>query len=144
MAKTKNKTIFLLGNLIKIVLLFYFTTARNSSSDILMYMKNIYFLIFIAIFAALPLSVNAIGFGGRIIATIPCNLGTSVALFITTPTPGAFLYIPGVSTLYKNYNLSPSRWVLGNFSPGGICTIGVCPFCVAIPMTGTIQQVGTS
>jgi len=109
-------------------------------------MKNIYFLVFISLFIITPLSANAIGFGGKITFKVSCLAGQSL-LVITAPTPGLFLYIPGSSTLYKNYSLSVGKWVLGNYSPGGICWFSPCSFLcppIPIPANGTIQQVGTS
>ena len=100
------------------------------------------FLIFILILSVL-FSINTnralafIGFGGQIIATITCTNG--VLLFLGQPSSGAYLFSP-TSKIYSFYNLMPSTWLLGTFTPGGVCNMG--PYSISV--MGTIKTVGTS
>ncbi|TAL48829.1 hypothetical protein EPN83_03505 [Patescibacteria group bacterium] len=107
------------------------------------------FVVWLTPVGALALSLGSAAartFGGRILAVIGCNAGGS-AVLVGPPKPGLFLYQPPASTLYNRKNLTPVRWVLGNYTPGGVCVItigGLIPTPVALPIQGTISKIGTS
>ena len=99
----------------------------------------------------LPISVNALSipgfggsFGGRILTVIPCTCSASLLLIVGPPKGGSFIYRPGVSTLYRNYRLTPGNWALGNSSGRDVCLTGVPPFCVPAGNGPIIRRMGTS
>jgi hypothetical protein len=108
--------------------------------------KSFAILILTAIFFLLLLTpayaVNI--FGGRVLFFLPCNTG--IAVTIGPPRPGFFLYVPFLSTTYREYQVRPPSLVLGNYTPVGLCIfgLGVPPFGYTIPTQGTIKQIGTS
>lgn len=85
---------------------------------------------------------GALPFGGFVYMQKPCNVGW--ALMIGPPTPGTYLYVPGASRLYLMFSPHVGHWLLGNYSPGGVCILGVCPKCIITPIDATIQMLGTS
>ena len=115
--------------------------------------KRVYF-IFISVLiilmalpsAALALSIPGLGgsFGGRIIAVIPCTCSFSMLIIVGPPKGGSFIFRPGVSKLYANYTLLPTRWVLGNSSGTDVCLTGIPPFCVSVGRGSIIGKIGTS
>lgn len=105
-----------------------------------------------AAFAIWVKSTGALlGFGGRITSVIPCTCGPvplSTAVTVVGPSPGIFLNIVGVSSLFSHYQIyRPGPFVVGGWAPSGaICMIGLPPDCVPVltPPIGTIISVGTS
>ncbi|MBI3019797.1 MAG: hypothetical protein HYY60_00510 [Parcubacteria group bacterium] len=90
--------------------------------------------------AALPLV-----FGGRIIATIPCTCSGGLWISVGPPRPMAgIVYQVGVSVLFSFYSLLPSEHILGTYVPGGVCFVGIPPYCTSIATLGTIVVAGTS
>ena len=111
-----------------------------------MFKKSFLYLIFgiiflSFIFAAKPVDA-LLGFGGRILYTVPCATGMLVA--IGPPRPGLFMWMPTTLT-YSWYQLRPGPWALGAYFLGGSCA---CPYgnceAGAIPALGTMIVVGTS
>ena len=117
-------------------------------------MKRIVYFVFIAVLIAslilpsttLALSIPGLGgsFGGRILAVIPCTCSLSMLLIVGPPKGGSFIFRPGVSKLYANYTLLPTRWVLGNSSGTDVCLTGIPPFCVSVGRGSIIGKIGTS
>ena len=91
--------------------------------------------------AAFPLA-----FGGNKILTTPCTCSGGFRLQVGPPRPINVLYQPGVSTLFSFYNFLPPGYILGTYSPGGVCIVGAPPAtpCAPIPVLGTIIIAGTS
>src|SRR3989344_5101636 len=93
---------------------------------------------------------NPIGgaFGGRITLVIPCTCSvppTMLKITVGPPSGGSFIYIPGVSTLYRFYKLLPPSWVLGLSFGRRECLIGIPPTCTPVGAGGTIiRMTGTS
>lgn len=89
-------------------------------------------------------TVSANTFGGRITIVIPCTCtpGTK-QISVGPPKGGDFLVTPG-SQVYDYGNISPGTWVLGDYSPGGVCAIRISGECVPKPTTGTVVKMGTS
>lgn len=87
-------------------------------------------------------------FGGRITSIIPCTCSvppTMLKITVGQPRGGSFLFIPGVSTLYRNYKLLPPSWVLGTSIGRRECLVGIPPACTSAGFGGTIiRMVGTS
>jgi len=103
----------------------------------------IFGIIFLSfIFAAKPVDA-LLGFGGRILYTVPCVTGMLVA--IGPPRPGLFMWMPGTLTFSWYQQWRPGPWALGTYFPGGAC---VCPYyqcwAGAIPALGTMIMIGTS
>ncbi|OGN21671.1 MAG: hypothetical protein A2915_04575 [Candidatus Yanofskybacteria bacterium RIFCSPLOWO2_01_FULL_41_34] len=87
-------------------------------------------------------------FGGRIILIIPCTCSvppTMLKITVGPPKEGSFIYIPGISTLYKFYKLLPPSWVLGTSLGRRECLVGIPPACFPAGAGGTIiKMTGTS
>jgi len=83
-----------------------------------------------------------LGFGGRILYTVPCATGMLVA--VGPPRPGLFMWMPTTLT-YSWYQIRQGPWALGGYVLGGACA---CPYgnCEvgAIPALGTMIVIGTS
>lgn len=113
-----------------------------------MFKKRI-FIFALLVFIVLPFffwpkpaaAIAFLGFGGRILNTIPCANG--LLLTIGPPRPGLYMWMWGTLT-FAWYQLRPPAWALGTFFPGGacICPYGACPG--VIPALGTIIMIGTS
>ncbi len=89
-------------------------------------------------------SVSANTFGGRITGIIQCTCTPGITqISVSPPKGGDFLLIPG-SQVYDYGNISPGTWVLGDYSPSGVCVIRISDECVPKPTTGTIVKIGTS
>ena len=87
-------------------------------------------------------------FGGRITTVIPCtcSVGSQVNI-IGFPSifSGSYLYFPGAAEIKGKGNVAPSRLILGHYSPGGTCRIGVEPYCTVLPISkGTLKIFGTN
>ncbi|MFP4539626.1 MAG: hypothetical protein ACLFNN_01655 [Candidatus Paceibacterota bacterium] len=91
---------------------------------------------------------TTIPFGGMVNTAIycSCNSGmTSYYLYISPPVGGPLLYVQGQSFQYPNRSLPrPGVWALGLYDTGGVCMVGVKPYCTSLPVMGTIDYVGTS
>jgi len=103
-------------------------------------------------FDVFALSLNPVNslVGGRKITTIPC-LCSPGTLMITVGPPrgGTFIYVPGISRLYRFYSLWPPSWSLGLASGNRTCyqpTPTQCPCCPGIPVGNgpIIRMMGTS
>ncbi len=82
-------------------------------------------------------------FGGTINDAEYCCDG-SIYLVVGTPRPGAVIFSPYISRLYKYYEIfTPGPWVLGDAIPGGYCDL-VDADCEGGVPGNTIIQVGTS
>lgn len=101
-----------------------------------MYQKFLTLVMLLGFLAFLP-------FGGRVIQYIPCANG--IWFGVGPPKPGTFMFMPGISQLFRMFSLLPGVNVVGNATPGGAC---VCPFgnCLrgAIGAQGTVRLIGTS
>jgi hypothetical protein len=84
--------------------------------------------------------------GGKIRYIIPCtcNIPPSLLINVGFPNSGTFIYTPGISTLYKNFLLLPSRWVLGSSTGRSVCMTGFPPFCISVGSGAVITKIGTS
>ena len=83
-------------------------------------------------------------FGGRVTAMVPCTCSTGYQLTISGGlSTGTYLY--SNARLYRNFNVAPSKWVLGGYGSGGQCKITIPDGCVDLPITkGTITFIATS
>ena len=106
--------------------------------------KRIFIALIIALFMIAPTTSYALSFGGKVIFNLPCTVPPGLVLFVGPPRPGAFLYVPKVSTLYQFFKPIIGSWVLGNYVPLSGCVVGICPFCYIQPLMGTITKIGTS
>lgn len=90
-------------------------------------------------------SKGALGFGGEIMDVMVCDCSENIAIVVGTPTPGVYMYEP-TTILYEYYNLFTSgSWVLGTYTPGGVCLEISGPDCTPLANpTGTIDMAGTS
>ena len=99
-----------------------------------------------------PHQTNAAGlvnpFGGKVVMIIPCTCQvTGMAVYVVMPIPpyfGMFLWQPPITRPYLWYFPYPSVNILGNYVSGGVCLVGVAPYCVSVPVIGTMTQVGSS
>jgi len=85
-------------------------------------------------------------FGGPITNVFYCPCSWNLAIAVGLPSPGLFMYQPGVTMVYSFYQLfRPGPWVLGTYTPGGSCMQFIPYGCapMAFPQ-GTITEVGTS
>jgi len=88
-------------------------------------------------------------FGGKITTMIPCTCSSGYQINIAIPYKhaGFYLYLPGITKLYKRNLVYPTAWILGKYSSGGVCAITLPPpaVCGSLPITkGTITYIGTS
>ncbi len=111
-------------------------------------MKRKFFIILaaISVLTALttPVSVSALGFGGRIQAVTYCCNGILLRTGPPTPiTGGLFLYPWGAPIYQWGQIYRPGPWILGSYWPSGICLTGT--YCATtITALGTILYAGTS
>lgn len=88
-----------------------------------------------------------IPFGGTILTPFYCNQSNNWMLTLKPvgPTYATLLsYFMGTEA-FDYHTLPFSLYVVGTYSPPGICTIGACPYCVHIPTWGTIlPETGSS
>ena len=100
----------------------------------------------------IPHAVSAVGivnpFGGKVVMIIPCTCqATGIAVYVAMPIPpyfGMFLWQPPFTRPYLYYFPYPKVSIAGNYVVGGICAVGVPPYCYPVPVFGTMTQVGTS
>ena len=83
-------------------------------------------------------------FGGRILAVTSCSCSGGLRLEIGPPRPMDLLFQPGRSLLFSMYTLLPSEYVLGTYTPGGVCEALEEASCFPIPVAGTVTIVGTT
>lgn len=87
-------------------------------------------------------------FGGRVVMIIPCTCQvTGIAVYVIMPIPpyfGMLLWQPPITRPYLWYFPYPGVAILGNYVSGGVCMVGVAPYCYSVPVSGTMTQVGTS
>lgn len=84
-------------------------------------------------------------FGGPILKATFCTCSFNILLTVGPPLPGNYIYQPGVSIPYAYGQVFRSGpWVLGNWIPGGMCSMWIGKACVPLPSAGTILEVGTS
>jgi len=114
-------------------------------------MRRILFITLIITLSVLefPLIAQALSFGvpfgGKIVTSIPCTCSVGSWVTISFPRPGSFIYTPGLSQIYRNYNLfRPGPWAIGIASGFGTCLTGAPPACVPIGSGPIIRKVGTS
>ena len=91
-------------------------------------------------------AVTGVSFGGALLFPFFCEDSVTWLLTIQ-PLPPTYVtllsYVPG-SQAYLSYNIPATRWLLGDYTPTGICVFA-CPSCVFIPAQGTITpKVGSS
>jgi hypothetical protein len=107
-------------------------------------------VVILAIFSLLPTNKTNAGlglpFGGRITSMVPCTcngIGSQVTIK-GGRFSGTYLYDQIAVRKYSHYFLSPGRWVLGDYTPGGEC-LQAPPPCVPLIITkGTITRTGIS
>jgi len=104
---------------------------------------------------ALGLPTPTLPFGGYVLFSIPCTCNPgSLWIFYapffngtSIPTPGALVYTPFISTLYREFLPGvPTTWELGTYIPGAqSCLVGIPPaVCAPLPAVGVIKMLGTS
>ena len=85
-------------------------------------------------------------FGGKIILMVPCTCssGYQLTLYGFGTNSGTYWY-NDFAKKYRNYSVINGKWVLGSYTPGGVCMVGVAPFCTLLPISkGTITSIATS
>ncbi len=93
-------------------------------------------------------SQSPLVFGGKITFWQECSCTPGPGSFVITITgtnPGTFLFLPGRSIPFREYQHARiGVWALGNYTPGAVCLTG--KFCIPAtpPPIGTIHQIGTS
>jgi hypothetical protein len=87
---------------------------------------------------------SAFNFSGYILFSFPCTCSPGQMVYVGGPTPGAYVYYPGVTPTFLYGQLyKPGTAVLGTYTPGGACLMVSTP-CNPLPVTGTMTMVGTS
>lgn len=86
-------------------------------------------------------------FGGSLLYSYYCNC-SSTWLLTLSPLPPSFAtlltYTPG-SQAYLSFNIPQTKWLLGQYSGGGSCSVYVGYGCISIPSQGMITStVGSS
>lgn len=85
-----------------------------------------------------------LGFGGFILFSFACTCSPGQMVYVMGPSPGAFVYYPGITPTFLHGELYKSGTaVLGTYTPGGTCLMASTP-CNPLPVTGTMTTVGTS
>ncbi len=85
-------------------------------------------------------SYALVGFGAPILLITPCTNGLMLTVG-PLPRPGTYLLsLTPPSMIYSYYSIKQGSWVLGSYTPGGVCNLGP----VSIPVTGVINTIGTS
>ncbi len=116
-------------------------------------MKKIFLgsFVFLSAFALPPLSHAQTPFGGLDVFEMPCTCSpfmyTVFTPFYLGPIPvTGVLAVPDTPTIYPYYELFPSAWALGLFTPGGqACWMYVGWGCVPLPTAGVMDPfTGTS
>lgn len=86
-------------------------------------------------------------FGGKIttVTTCTCSEGSQATI---TGFPwifsGTYLYLPGITQVKKG-SVAPNKQILGKYSSGGACMVGVLPNCTSLPISkGTMKLIGTN
>lgn len=114
-------------------------------------LTSLFFAVFLIVvsFSLRIKSGKAIGvlpFGGQILDVTYCPCSFNLAITVGPPNGGVFTYEPGGSIIKAFYQIfRPGPWVLGWYSPGGVC-LDFCTDC-CYPLrspTGTISEAGTS
>ncbi|MEY2671904.1 MAG: hypothetical protein RL687_321 [Candidatus Parcubacteria bacterium] len=87
-------------------------------------------------------------FGGKIISMVTCSCNTDGSSQISISGPGGssgtYLYSSSAKTYSRN-SVKMGSYLLGKYSSGGSCLIGVAPKCTTLPITkGTVSYTGTS
>ncbi len=83
-------------------------------------------------------------FGGRVVAKVQCTCSVGSQVTIQGGRFSGTYLDSGSAKSYSNYFISPGRYVLGAYAPGGACLVTGTP-CVTLPITkGTILRFGTS
>ncbi len=99
------------------------------------------------VFTLFPLANNTnaqVPFGGLVTASIFCPCSGNFLLTLGPPFEAQLVYYMGVQS-FLHYNLPrPGVWVVGNFSPFGMCLTGT--FCTPFgaPIGTILPMVGTS
>lgn len=102
-------------------------------------------LVALGLFVAPAVSLAQVPFGGfdvSILFACTSPAGYTLNIFAplfygsTAPIAGWLLSPPVVG--FENFGVHPVQWDLGFLIPGGVCVIGVCPYCVSIPALGTV------
>ena len=97
-------------------------------------------------FGFAPTAKAQLYFGGRGIFALPCTCGGSgmytlyfFPLYFSSVSMAGGLVVPYTPLLYSNYILRPGSWGLGQYTPGGICYMGVEPYCIYLPNYGLVS-----
>ena len=84
-------------------------------------------------------------FGGRILGVQYCTCSFNLLLYIGPPRGGTFIYTPGISTLYKHYQVfKGGPWALGTSTGTGVCLQFALIGCVSTGTGSIIRKIGTS
>lgn len=89
-------------------------------------------------------AVPGLPFGGFVNTVFVCTCSPGVVLQVGPPVGGNYLVLPG-TLVYEYGQVRAGVWVLGDYSPGGVCLHFVGKACVTfVPVTGTVNFMGTS
>ena len=91
-------------------------------------------------------AASGLGFGSPIQSVQVCECNLAYLWTLGGPTPGTYLFQPGVSTLMANFQVSkPGVFVLGTWKGIGECIKPVCQGQCCVVGTGNlVEVVGTS
>lgn len=112
-----------------------------------LHLKIIAVTLFVGIIFSTSVSnAHAQYFGGLGTFAIPCTCGGSgpytlyfTPLYFTSVPMAGPLTVPFTPLTFAYYNLRPGTWGLGTYVPaGGICLLGVPPYCFPTPSLGLI------
>ncbi len=116
-------------------------------------------VLFIGLFSASSASAaSLLWFGGKYIASVmPCTCSGGFHVIIANEGHnaifnGSYLYLPGETQTARGgiglgvkAHVLVGRSIIGLYSPGGICTVGVPPYCTTLPITrGTMTWIATN
>lgn len=116
--------------------------------------KKLFAVVFVGVlsfvvFVLLPKQqTDAVGFlpfGGPISGLMFCPCSNNFLITAAAPNPAMLVFQLGVSHAFSFGQVyRPGPYVLGNYSPGGVCAVFVAVGCAPIPTNGTVTIVGTS
>lgn len=85
-------------------------------------------------------------FGGQVVSKVACTCSAGSQVTIKGPGQSSGTYLDlGTAKAFQNYSISTGGNIVGKYSTGGQCLVGVSPECTTLPITkGTIVMFGSS
>lgn len=92
-----------------------------------------------------PTEVDALlPFGGFVNYVQYCTCSMAIASVVGPPVGGTFVYAPGTVTYAYGQVYRSGVWLLGNWTPGGVCLFYAGVGCGTFPVWGRMSEVATS